>query len=69
LRSNKCKYVELAPKQECKDIQHLEVFFQDIVDKGGEGVILRDPYSCYEPGRSKGYLKHKVCLPPTLNML
>ncbi len=34
--------------------------FQDVIDKGGEGVILRDPVSLYQPGRSAGYLKHKV---------
>lgn len=34
--------------------------FQDILDKGGEGVILRDPASPNEPGRSPGFLKHKV---------
>ena len=39
---------------------HLESFFQDVVGKGGEGVILRDPTSLIQPGRSPGYLKHKV---------
>jgi len=38
----------------------MEVFFQDVVDKGGEGIILRDPRCSYEPGRSRGFLKHKV---------
>jgi len=38
----------------------LESFFQDIIDQGGEGIILRDPNCMYSPGRSKGYLKHKV---------
>jgi ATP-dependent DNA ligase len=55
-----CEYVEVAPKVECKDIQHLEEMYQDIVDKGGEGIILRDPNLPYETGRSKGFLKHKV---------
>ena len=55
-----CKYIEVAPKQHCKDTAHLEKIFQDIVDRGGEGIILRDPSSPYQPGRSPGYLKHKV---------
>ena len=55
-----CKYIEVAPYEECKDVTHLESFFQDVVDKGGEGIILRDPQSPYKPGRSQGYLKHKV---------
>lgn len=41
-------------------MSHLEQFFQDIIDQGGEGIILRNPASLYEPGRSTAYLKHKV---------
>jgi hypothetical protein len=57
---SKWKYIEIAPWEECKDTSHLESFFQDVVDRGGEGVILRDPKSIYQPGRSAGYLKLKV---------
>ena len=53
-------YIELAAKQECIDMQHLEDFFQDIIKRGGEGIVLRDPASRYVPGRSNGFLKHKV---------
>ena len=55
-----CKYLSVAPKEECKDSSHLESMFQDLIDKGGEGIILRDPSALYSHGRSKGYLKHKV---------
>ena len=41
-------------------MQHMEKFFQDIIDKGGEGIILRDPEAPLQRGRSRGYLKHKV---------
>lgn len=41
-------------------MNHLESFLQDIIDGGGEGIILRDPSAPYQPGRSSGYLKHKV---------
>ena len=54
------KYLQLAKKENCRDLGHLESFFQDVVGKGGEGVILRDPTSLIQPGRSPGYLKHKV---------
>lgn len=54
------KFIEVAPREECRDMHHLETFFQDMIDKGGEGVILRDPSSLLQPGRSPGYLKHKV---------
>jgi len=32
------------------------------MDQGGEGIILRDPESPQQGGRSKGFLKHKVCV-------
>jgi len=38
----------------------MEKFFQDIIDVGGEGIILRNPKLPYQGGRSLGYLKHKV---------
>jgi len=63
---SKCKYLSLAKFEECKDMQHLYQFFQDVLDKGGEGIILRDPNSPYKPGRSQGYLKHKVTFPSLL---
>jgi len=63
--------VELAPHLICKDMQHLDAFYQDVSDNGGEGVILRDPSSRDTEGRSSGFLKHKVghflsSLPQTL---
>lgn len=54
------RHLHVAPKQECIDMTHLESCFQDIIDQGGEGIILRDPMAPYKPGRSLGYLKHKV---------
>ena len=54
------KYIGIAEKVVCEGSAHLETFFQDIIDHGGEGVILRNPASPLEPGRSHGYLKHKV---------
>ena len=56
----KWKHVEIAPREVCRDANHLEVFLQDVIDKGGEGIILRDASEQYHPGRARGYLKHKV---------
>jgi len=53
-------------------MKHLEEFLQDVVDKGGEGIILRDPFIPLQAGRSMGYLKHKVsaiCLTLPINIL
>ena len=55
-------FIEVAPKEVCKGVDHMQHFLQDIIDGGGEGIILRDPLSYYQSGRSSGYLKHKVCL-------
>jgi len=53
-------FLEVAQKAVCSGTAHLEQFYQDVVDKGGEGVILRDPLEFLQSGRSPGYLKHKV---------
>jgi DNA ligase-1 len=62
LQDSKVPWIDIAPKKVCKDRDHMQEFMQDIIDKGGEGIILRDPMSQYQAGRSAGYLKHKVCL-------
>jgi len=54
------RFMQVAPKEECKDIQHLERLMQDTIDGGGEGVILRNPEAMYESGRSRGFLKLKT---------
>ena len=54
------KYSQIAPKEECKDIQHLQQFLQEIIEQGGEGIILRNPSSLYEKGKSRSFLKLKV---------
>jgi len=55
--------MQVAPKEVCHDVAHLEQYFQTIVEEGGEGIILRDPQAVLKPGRSSGYLKHKVSKP------
>ena len=54
------RFVTVAPYEVCQGTDHLEKIFQDIMDQGGEGIILRDPSSPIQAGRSKGFLKHKV---------
>ncbi|MCL6579459.1 MAG: hypothetical protein K6T73_08765, partial [Candidatus Bathyarchaeota archaeon] len=60
MKSTHIPFIEVAPKQICTGIDHMQQFLQDIIDKGGEGIILRDPLSPYQSGRSPGFLKHKV---------
>jgi len=54
------RFILVAPYKLCEGTDHLEKIFQDIMDQGGEGIILRDPYSPQQSGRSSGFLKHKV---------
>lgn len=56
------QHLEVAPMVVCKGSAHLDTFFQEIIDSGGEGIILRDPKARLTPGRSPGYLKHKASL-------
>ena len=63
MKEHECKFIDIAEKVMCQGNEHLESFFQDVIDKGGEGIILRDPQSFLQPGRSPSYLKHKVLLP------
>src|SRR4051812_16916685 len=60
MKDNPSPYVEVAQREVCRDADHLEAFFQDVIDMGGEGVILRDPLAPLQEGRSPGFLKHKV---------
>ena len=60
MKEHECKYIDIAEKVVCQGNEHLESFFQDVIDKGGEGIILRDPQAILQPGRSPSYLKHKV---------
>ena len=54
------RFIRVAPYSVCEGTDHLEKIFQDIMDQGGEGIILRDPSAPFTAGRSRGFLKHKV---------
>jgi len=60
LQGKDYKYISLAKFEKCTDVYHMQQHFQDIIDQGGEGIILRDPASPYKAGSSAGYLKYKV---------
>ena len=64
MKEHECKFIGIAKKVVCQGNEHLESFFQDVIDKGGEGIILRDPQALLQPGRSSSYLKHKVRINP-----
>jgi ATP-dependent DNA ligase len=49
--------ISLVPMQICKGKDHLEKLLGEIVEKGGEGVMIYDPKLPYQPGRCKNVLK------------
>ena len=46
----------------CQSKEHLNKFLSEIVEKKGEGVMLREPGSLYENGRSNKMRKYKEFL-------
>jgi DNA ligase-1 len=59
---NKGTYIQVIKPHKCLGQEHFNKFFNDILSKGGEGVILRAAASKYESGRSSSFYKLKVHL-------
>jgi len=53
------KYAQQHEHQTCRGLAHLEEEVQRIVALGGEGLMLREPGSRYQAGRSASLLKVK----------
>ena len=53
------KHVAFAKQKKIKSKKHLDSMFDEVVARGGEGVMLRQPGSMYEGKRSKTLLKYK----------
>ena len=51
--------VKTIKQQTCKDKVHLEKLMDEICGGKGEGVMIKDPKSCYERKRSYALLKVK----------
>lgn len=49
----------VLPAVRCDSKTHFDRLMQQIVDKGGEGLMLREARSAYEVGRSRTLYKHK----------
>ncbi|WHP47945.1 DNA ligase [Mannheimia bovis] len=55
-------HIEIIPQIPIQDKAHLQQFYQDILAKGGEGVVVRNPNAEYIQGRSAQILKIKPVL-------
>ena len=51
--------VQIAIQTKVKSHEHLDTLYQDILEKGGEGVMIKSPDSMYEDKRSNYMLKYK----------
>ena len=54
----KCPLV-FTQQTKVESSKHLDEMFKDIVEKGGEGIMIRKPKSEYEQKRSSALLKYK----------
>lgn len=50
----------VLPAVKCTGKAHFEELMKQVLQKGGEGLMLRQPGSMYESGRSKSLYKHKL---------
>ena len=57
--TNASDFIKIVSPIECQGKEHLQQFFEQIVAKGGEGVMLNEPNSFYEAKRSKNLRKFK----------
>ena len=53
------EFVHIVDATICKGKEHLQEYFNSIISKGGEGVMLRDPQALYQAGRSPSLRKYK----------
>ena len=61
LREHRPQYARVLQQDRCTGIGHLQTELARVESLGGEGLMLRQPASRYEPGRSSTLLKVKTC--------
>lgn len=59
VREDHCLYVRVLYQEPCDGIDHLQQELSHVESLGGEGLMLRQPQSKYEVGRSHTLLKVK----------
>lgn len=59
LKTHKAPYIRVIPQITCKNKAHLLSFFNEVTEKGGEGIVLREPNTPYIAKRTRSALKMK----------
>jgi DNA ligase-1 len=54
-----CPFADVLSQYVCRSVDHLQVELENVLQLGGEGLMLRQPGSVYESGRSTSLLKVK----------
>ena len=60
LAASQARHIQLHPHERCRDAEHLREELARVEALGGEGLMLRQPGSRYEIGRSTTLLKVKT---------
>ena len=53
------EFVEIAPQEQCRDMDHFKRYYESILNRNGEGIMLRKSGSLYKSGRSPDLRKYK----------
>lgn len=56
------EYLKFVPFTKCESREHLQKVLKEVVDRKGEGLMLREPEANYAPGRSFSMCKVKLQL-------
>ncbi len=59
LHSINSRYIKRIKQIKIKNKQHLQKYFKETIDKGGEGIVVRDPSKSYISKRTSSALKVK----------
>jgi len=59
LQQHPVEHLRIVPQTVCRDASHLMQRLRSVESLGGEGLVLRNPISLYETGRSPNALKVK----------
>lgn len=59
LKNNSNQYIHVIKQFTCKDKNHLKKFLKEVENKGGEGVVIRNPQAPYIAKRTAQALKVK----------
>jgi DNA ligase-1 len=60
LAANQSRHIQLHPHERCRNAEHLRTELTRVEALGGEGLMLREPGSKYQIGRSTTLLKVKT---------